>query len=155
MPPPSVPREMAKGTRLYMARAATPTVFVRSAGVVGINGPNRTRANVDATELDTSPDTLPGGAVEENYFYKLNEPGTKEVQAISLDLNMNQAQYAIFNDIYDDDETCLYEIRFRSGAKLTWSGYIESLGADSQSDQLVKTPATFMPHGKVLYVAAP
>jgi hypothetical protein len=147
-------RELAKGTRLYISRAASLSTFVRCAGVVGIGGPQRGRANVDATELDTSPDVLPSGETEEMYFYKLNQPGTKEIQAVPIDLNKDDAQMDILDEMYDKDEVGGFEIRLRSGAIYGGLGYIETIGADFQSDQMVKTPITIMPIGKWTYTPA-
>ena len=148
-------RELAKGTRLYVARAVAISTFARCAGVVGIGGPQRGRANVDATELDTSPDVLPSGAVEEEYFYKVMYPGTKEIQPIAIDLNKDDAQIEILNEMYDTDEIGAFEIRMRSGAKFSGTGYIETIGADFQSDAMMKTPITIMPVDKWYYTPAP
>lgn len=145
-------RQIAKGSRLYIARASAPSTFARVAGVVSISGPNRGRADVDATELDTSPDTLPGGAVEEQYWHKLMVPGTKECAPISVQLNMNHTQYATLTTVYEKDEICNYKITFKGSSNtVTWSGYIKDLPLDLTGDQLAKCEVTFQPEDTPTY----
>lgn len=144
----AISRLLAKGNRLYVARAATPTTFARIAGVVSIDGLSYSRENVDVTELDNAPDSIPGGETEEMYEYKQKMAGTKDAEAVSVELNMTETQYDTLNTIMDKNEVCNWKIVFRSGSTMAWAGYIEKLGMNFQQDQAIKVPCTFMPENK-------
>lgn len=151
----AISRVLAKGNRLYYARAATPTTFVRLGGVVSIGGINLSRENVDATELDNAPDSIPGGETEEMYEWKQKMAGTKDAEALALEVNLIEATYAILNTMFLKNEIGVWKIVFRSGAVMgPFNGYVEKLGMDLQQDQLVKTPLSIMPEAIVAWVGA-
>lgn len=141
-------RVYSKGTHLMVARQATPTSFSRVAGVVSIDGLNFTRETVDATELDPpSGTTVTPAPLDEVYYWKYKEPGDKEAETLNVTLNMNLAQYSVLNTIYSTDEHASWQLLFRNGTIFQWVGWIETLGMNLESNQLVKTPCGICPVG--------
>lgn len=154
--PQVIAREYSKGARLYYAREAAPTIFARLAGVVGLSGPALQReGKVDVSELDPAPDSLPGGDTEEDYFWKGYGPASKDPQPLTATLNLNQTAYALLITMFQKDEIALWELRFRSGAKLSWAGFVDAIPLELEDNQLAKVPVQVQPTGRVTYTAAP
>lgn len=137
-------RVYSKGTKVYYARQATPTTFARMAGLISVSGPSYKREVVDATELDPDPEPadLPTGFIEEMYYQKRKYPGTKDVDPITINLNMKMTQYLILCDMFAKDELPIFELRFRNGYIFHWQAFIESVPLELEENQLGKVALT-------------
>lgn len=138
-------REVAKGVKLLVAREATPGTYVRVAGVKSISGPDADREMIDGDELDPQPDTIPGGACEENYFIKTQYPGQKEYGPMSFVLNMKWSQYFTLLEIYDDDEIAYFQILHRSGNAHYFQSFIKSIAKNYETNKFVEVTVGVQP----------
>ena len=152
-------RVNSKGASLWISTRATPAspyaAAVRIAGVVSIGGISVKRSGVvDATELDPHPIPLVALDIAERYFFTARCPGTKEIDPLSVELNLSWATYGILIDLYTTDKSdFMTHILFRSGHKLLLKdSYIESIEMNIQENTLVKTPVTFMPTFLAVYL---
>lgn len=148
-------RIVAKGTSLFIARAVTPTVFVRVAGVKEISMPKGSRAEIDGDELDPQPDTIPTGECAEMYFFKKMYPGTKTYGAAEISLNLNWTQYKVLLDVYVRDEICIYKVLFRTGATAVFAAYLKEFALDVKTDEFIQMPISVQPVSNVTFVDGP
>lgn len=161
-------RVNSKGASFWIRRLAGPgtttwaTAF-RLAGVKSISGPNWKRSGkIDATELQPANPTytaqaagvIPGDTIDENFFYIGTLPGTKEVEAIKLELNMNWAAYLTLLTMYNNDEVFQAYVLFRTGDKFLFDPtcYVESMETTFAENALVQTPVEIQPTFRMLYL---
>ncbi len=147
-------REVAKGTKLLLARQATPSTYVRLAGVVSIDGPNGTREDIDGDELDPQPDTIPGGECEEMYFFKAMYPGVKEFSAMQVTLNMKWTQYSTLYTVWVRDELAWFKILLRSSNAFRFQSYIHDLGKNFETNKFVQVTMSVKPVAGILVDSA-
>jgi len=147
-------REVAKGTILKVARQASPSTFVRIAGVVSIDGPNASREDIDGDELDPQPDTIPGGECAEMYFYKAMYPGVKEWSVMNVTLNMKWTQYKTLYDIYNRDELAWFQVVLRSGNSFKFQSYVKELNKNFETNKFVQVTMGVKPVSLVVYTDA-
>lgn len=173
VPLASAVRVNSKGASFWIRRlgnaSTTPIPWavgdVRLAGVKSISGPSFKRTGkIDSTELQPAPITypsqpsgvLPGDLVDENYFYAGNLPGTKEVDPIKLELNMNWAAYRLLLLMFNNDEIFSAYVLFRTGEKLVFDPgcYVESLETNFAENTLVQTPVELQPTFRMLFLTS-
>jgi hypothetical protein len=118
----------------------------RVAGVVDMQGPNLNRTgDVDATELDPNPVPASPPVTDESYFFSSRLPGTKQVDDITINLNMNIGWYQYLITAYTDDVILYWNIYLRAGWNLRWRGFIKSIPMNFAENQLVKLPMVITP----------
>lgn len=151
MPTSATARKLSKGTTLWYSTLAAPTTWIRVGGVISING-KKSRAIVNGTELSQIPDTLPGGDVEEDYFFDVQYPGTKKNEPVSVECNLTKGGYAALYDMYSADTLANWRILFRDGDSVQGKAYVNDIAEDVKENELVKMPFSLLPQDRFLWV---
>jgi predicted secreted protein len=117
---------------------STPT-FSAIAEVNSISGPNKSRATMDVTSLDST-----GGYRE--FRASFRDPG--EVQ---LSMNFTLATYTLLNDDFEDESPRDYQIEFPDAGKTTFefSGLVTAMGSAVPLDDKVTATVTIKITGPV------
>lgn len=167
-----IDRVYAKGTTLWVrAQKTSGTTSVpcqwdtafKLAGVKSINGPSLKRSgDVDATELAPAPGemtaqaagVIPADNAEEHFYWTGQCPGTKKVDPIKLELNMQFAAYKWLITRYTNSDLFSAFLLFRNGDRLYFDPtvYVASMDMTIAENSFIQTPVELQTSYRVLYV---
>lgn len=113
--------------------------FTAIAEVNSIAGPNKTRATIDVTSLDST-----GG-------YREFIAGFRDGGEVTLEMNFTLDTYNTMNDDFEDDDTHNYQIVLPDTGETTFefAALVTSLGLAVPMDDKVTAPVTLKISGQV------
>ena len=113
--------------------------FTPIAEINNISGPDKSRATMDTTSLDTL-----GG-------YKTFVGGFRDSGQVQLAMNFTRAGYELMNDDFEDSDKVWYQIALPDDddTKLTFQGLVVSLGSAVPLEDKVTASVTIKISGKV------
>jgi predicted secreted protein len=127
------------GTTFKRGDGASAEVFTAIAEVNSISGPNKTRATIDVTSLDST-----GG-------YREFIAGFRDAGEVTLNMNFTRDGYVDMNTDFESDSSVNYQIVLSdTGATtLDFAGWVTSLGMAVPMDDKVTADVTVKIDGQV------
>jgi predicted secreted protein len=125
------------GTTFKRSNMLSSASFTAIAEINNIKGPDKKRASIDVTSLDSA-----GG-------YREFIPAFRDGGQVVLEMNFTRAGFMDMNDDFESEDIQDYQINLPDSTTLDFSGYVTDLGMAVPLDDKVTASVTIKVSGVV------